>query len=478
MRKQQIAFAALLALFSPLLGSAQEKWDLKQCVEYALSNNLSVQQQDVQARLEQLTLEQSRLARYPSLHFTNNTGLNTGRSIDRTTNQFTTQSIFYSGFSLQSSVEVFNFHRQQHTIAANRFAAEAATATVDKVRNDVALNVAGAYLQILLNHQQVEISQVQVQQTAAQLSNTRKQVEAGSVPELNAAQLEAQLAQDSATLITTQGAETQSLLYLKALLSMDAGQPFAIATPPVALIPLEPLASLQPEAVYQQALANLPQQRANRLRLLAAQRSVAAARGAMYPSLSLGANLQTNYSTARNQALALEPLTRTDTIGKVSGSNAPVLTTVRVPQYTYYADPFGTQFSNNFGNGVGLSLSVPIFNGGAARTGWQRAKLNVRTYELQQQQENLTLKQDIYKAYTDAVTSLQKFTATTKGAEAAQKAFEFATKRYDIGLLNSLDLIISQSNLYRARQERLLAQFDYVFKMKVLEFYKGQGIRL
>ena len=128
---------------------------------------------------------------------------------------------------------------------------------------------------------------------------------------------------------------------------------------------------------------------------------------------------------------------------------------------------------------VSVSIFLYLFfNGGAARTSWKRAKLNVTNYELQKQQDNLVLKQDIYQAYTDAVTALQKFNASTKTVEAAQKAFDFANKRYNVGLLNTIDLITSQNNLFSARLQRLQAQFDYVFRMKVLEFYKGQGLKL
>src|SRR5690349_265777 len=152
----------LLFLFANHLLHAQEKWDLRKAVDYALANNISVKQQDVQARLQQLTYDQSKLSIYPTLNFGNSIGLNTGRSIDRTTNQFTTQSIFYTGFSLQTNVDVFNFGAKKYTIAANRYASEAAVASIEKLKNDIALNVAGAYLQALLNKQQIEISKVQV----------------------------------------------------------------------------------------------------------------------------------------------------------------------------------------------------------------------------------------------------------------------------------------------------------------------------
>ena len=478
MTKRLYIFLLFLLLFNQVL-FAQDKWDLRRAVDYALANNISVKQQDVQARLEQLTYYQSKLSQYPSLNFGNSLGLNTGRSIDRTTNQFTTQTIFYTGFSLQTNVDIFNFWSKKNTIEANRYASEAALASIDKIKNDIALNVAGGYLQALLNKQQIEISKVQVEQTMSQLNNTRKLVQAGSIPELNAAQLEAQLAQDSANLITAVGNETTSLLYLKALLNIDAGTSFDIDAPPVELIPVEPISELQPEAVYALALKNLPQQRANELRLQSAIKNVAAARGAMYPSVSLSASIQTNYSNAKNNTQFLgSSVNGFNPIGIVKGTSDTVLAPIVVPNYRFYASPFGTQFTDNFSNGIGVNISVPIFNGGAARTGWQRAKLNVESYQLQKQQDNLTLKQDIYQAYTDAMISLQKFNAAGKTVEANQKAFDFAQKRYDVGLLNTIDLITTQNNLFSAKLQRLLAQFDYVFKMKVLEFYKGQGLKL
>ena len=457
----------------------QERWDLKRAVDYALTNNISVKQQDIQARLQRLIYDQSKLSQYPNLNFGNSVGISTGRSIDRTTNQFTTQSIFYSGFSLQSSVDVFNFGSKKYNIAANKYAAEADLASVEKIKNDIALNVAGAYLQALLSKQQVGISSLQIGQTRAQLENTRKLVNAGSVPELNAAQIEAQLALDSSNYVTALGSETMGLLNLKALLNLDAGVAFEIETPPVSMIPVEPLGELQPEAVYRLALMNLPQQRVNELRLRSAEKSVDAARASMYPSISLSGSLQTNYSNAKNTTEFLgSSMNGFNPIGIVKGTSDTVLAPILQPRYRFYAAPFGTQFLDNFNNGIGVNISVPIFNGGAAKTSWKRAQLNVQSFQLQQQQDNFTLKQDIYKAYTDAVTSMQKFAAYSKTVAANEKAFEFATKRYNVGLLNTIDLITTQNNLFNARLQQLLAQFDYVFKMKVLEFYKGQGLKL
>ncbi len=470
---------SILCLLLFNISQAQEQWDLEKCVKYALASNVSIQQQEIEARLAELTFRQSKLSQYPSLNFSSNLGVSTGRSIDRTTNQFTTNSVFYNTFGLQSNAEVFNFYSKKNIVAANFYEAQASKAGIDKLKNDIALNVAGAYLQILLNREQINITRAQLQLTKAQLSNTRKLVEAGSVPELNATQLEAQLANDSSNVVSAKGAEAQSLLYMKALLGMDAGLDFDITTPPVELIPVESLADLQPEAVFILASESLPQQKIVQLRLQSAQRSAAAAQGALYPSISVGGNIQTNYSNSKNNYRLLGyKSSGFQNIGIVKGTNDTVIAPVLQPIASFYSDPFGKQFSNNLGNGIGLSVSVPIFNGGSAKTNLQKAKLNVRNYELQQQQENLNLKQDIYKAYTDAVTSLEKFNATTKSVEATQRAYDFAVKRYDAGLLNTLELITTQTNLFTAKLQRTLSQYDYVFKMKVLEFYKGQGLKL
>jgi outer membrane protein len=477
---KRILFCLPILLLTGFFANAQDKWDLRRCVDYAVANNISIKQQDIQARLATLTYDQSKLSQYPNLNFSTNLGLNTGRSIDRTTNQFTTNTIFYNTFGLQTNVDVFNFFSKKNTIAANRYEAEASRAGVDKLKDDISLNVAGVYLQVLLNREQVNVSRVQWQQTSAQLNNTRKLVQAGSVPELNAIQLEAQLAADSANVVTAKGAEAQSLLLLKALLNLDAGSPFDITTPPIQLIPIEPIASLQPETVYQLALQNLPQQRVNQLRLLSAQKNADAAKGALYPSISAGASLQTNYSNLKNNInVQGYNVTGFQSVGVVKGTTDTVLAPILTPfGVRAYANPYGNQFLDNLGNGIGISINVPIFNNGSARTNLQRAKLNVKNYELQQQADNMTLKQDIYKAYTDAVTSLEKFNAAQKTVAATEKAFDFATKRYVAGLLNTIELITTQNNLYSARLQQLLAQYDYVFKMKVLEFYKGQGLKL
>lgn len=457
---------------------AQEKWNLKKAVDYALENNISVKQQDVQARITELQLKQSKLSLYPSANTSANVGYSSGRNQNPVSFDLITQGYLFSNFSLQTGMDLFNWNSKKNNVAANEFETKAAYAGVEKLRNDVALNVAGAYLQALLAVQQVEVSKVQVDQTRAQLDNTRKLVNAGSVPELNALQLEAQLAADSSSLVTAEGNVAQSLLLLKAYLSFDAGVSFEIETPDIESIPLDNIASLQPEIVYKLALKNLPQQKVNDLRIKAAQKFIASARGAMYPTFSLFGSLGSSFNNRAKEITGTRQVVAP--LGKVNvaGAQYDVFPLQPFNSYTYSGIPYFGQINQNFRQSVGLSVSVPLANGGNLRTAYERTKLNLKGLELQSDGDNLTLKQDIYKAYTDAITSLAKFNASTKTVEANQKAFDFAQKRYDAGLLNTIDLITTQNNLFSAKLQRLLSQFDYVFKMKVLEFYKGQGLKL
>lgn len=460
---------------------AQDQWDLKKCVEYAMANNISVKQADVQARISKLQVDQTRLSQYPTASITNSTGISSGRSIDPTSNEFTNQQLLFSQYNFSTGVNVFNWFSTKNTLAGNKLDYEAAQANVEKLKNDIALNVATAYLLVLVSKEQVNIAKVAVQQSQQNLSNTRKRVDAGVLPELNALEIEAQLARDSASLVTQEASFQQNTLQLKAVMNLDAASAFDVAMPPLSQIPIESIADLEPEKVYGLALANLPQQRVNDLRIKASQKYQEAARGAMYPSISAFGGLGTNYANNKIPAFnqkATGNFLNTPAKVNVGGIDYFVQSPEVINTITTSRTKFGTQFSDNFRQNVGLSFNIPIFNGGTARTAWERSKLNLKNFELQKEQDNQKLKQDIYRAYVDATTSLQKYNASRKSLSTAEKSFEFAQKRFDVGLLPTIDLLTNQNNLTRSKVDVLAAQVDYVFRMKVLEFYKGQGLKL
>lgn len=477
--KQTILF--LVFGLSLSIANAQEKWDLKRCVEYALANNISVKQADIQVRIAELTHKQSKLQQYPSLNVSNSTGLSSGRSIDPTSNQFTNQQLVFSQFNLGTGVTIFNWFNLKNTIAGNQLSVEAAKGDVDKLKNDIALNVATAYLLVLVSKEQANISAVAIRQTQQNLDNTRKRVEAGSLPELNAAELEAQLARDSTSYFTQLGTYQQNQLQLKAILNLDASTPFEVDTPPIDNIPVESLAELQPELVYALALVNLPQQKINDLRLKAADKYLAASKATMYPTISAFGGMGTNFADNKIPVFNQVPtggFQNSPAKVNVAGTDYFVQTPVINTTITTRKTPFFTQISDNFRQNVGLSINVPIFSNGLGRTQYERNKLTVQNLQLQKELVDRTLKQDIYRAYTDATIAVQRYNAGKTSVTTAEKAYNFAQKRYDLGLLSTIDFLTNQNNLVRAKLELALSQVDYVFKLKLLEFYKGQGIKL
>lgn len=463
-------------------------WDLRKCVDYAIQNNISVKQSDVQKRISDLLYDQSKKGHIPNASFSTNTGYQFGRSIDPTTNLFTNQQLLFQGFQFNTDITIFNWGRINNNMASSRLASEAAAADVEKNKNDISLNVATAYLAALLSKVQIDIVKVQLQQSQNQLSDTRKRVDAGTVPELNAVDLEAQVARDSSSLITAEATFELNLLSLKALLNLDAAQPFSIAVPPVDQIPVDPIAELQPGLVFDLAIKNQPAQKANELRKQSLEYDVKSARSALYPTISAFGGLASNFAnsnikTTGVQFLGYLPPNPFSSVVDVNGTLTPVQNpNLKVTQenkgFGEMWSGWGTQMNNNFRQNIGIAISVPIISGFQSRTAYERTKLNVANQNLVIDQANQKLKQDIYTAYTNAVSSLQKYNASKTSRNAAQRAYDFASRRYELGLLSTLELITTQTNLTRSKIDLVNAQFDYVFRMKVLEFYKGMGIKL
>lgn len=476
-------------LFIPLLFLAicvhsQDRWSLRKCVDYARENNISVKQVQLQAEQSAINYKQSVLSRIPSFNFSNTEGLRYGKSQNPSTGILENQNYFSIGLNLQSNAEIFNFFSKKNTILANQWSLEAAKASVEKTKNDISLTVANAYLQILLAKEQKEIADVQVNQSIEQLDLVKKQVRAGALPELNATELESQLASDSANLISAIGNVTQAKYVLKSYLNLDAGLPFEIDEPKVDQIPVENIGDLQPESVYALALTRQPEQRINEFNLKAAEKNSLAAKGAMYPSLSAFGSLGTNYGYFKTPTFkqvfsgyASSGFVVSDGQGGYKDVQRPVFVNGAKDGYIK-SEPLGQQFSNNFGQQIGISISVPIFNGGQAKAAYQRSKLSIKNVEYQKDLDNKTLKQNIYQAYNSALVALEKFTSSRRAVESAQKSYDFATKRYNVGMLSTLDLITTQNNLFRSKLQYVSNHFDYVFRMKVLEYYRGIDLKL
>jgi outer membrane protein len=483
-----ILFLFLITISFGSTAQNTQQWDLKTCVEYAIQHNISVQQADIQARLAKLQADLSKSNQLPTINGSSGMGLRLGRSIDPTTNGFTNTQFLYNNFGLNGGVQIFNAGKLRNNAEAANLSWQASEADKLNTSNDISLSVATYYLQVLSAIEQAEISKIQIGQTKEQLAATKKRVEVGLLPELNLLELETQLANDSSNYISANANVEQSKMMLKALLNLDASKPFDIQAQPVDKIKLQSFADLQPDYVFTVAAQNLPGVKAADYRVKAAEKNKLAAKANFYPSISFGYNLSSNFSNVFNYISGYN-LTGLST----PNANTPFVTVsntkyyIQSPIYTPTTSQrnwgniwngWGDQVNNNFGQSFGLQMSIPIFNGNQSKIAYQQAKLNLRNVSLQQENTNLKLKQDIYTAYNNAVIAFNKLAANQKALVSAEKTYQFATKRYDLGLLGTIELLNNQNNFLKAKVNFKAAQYEYVFRIKLLEFYKGESLSL
>ena len=253
-----ILFLLLITFSISLKAQSPTKWDLKTCIEYAIEHNISVQQADIQSRLAKLQADLAKSNQLPTINGSSGMGLRLGRSIDPTTNAFTNTQFLYNNFGLNGGIQIFNAGRLTNASASSNFSWQASEADKLNAINDVSLSVATFYLQVLSAIEQTEITKIQISQTKEQLAATKKRVEVGLLPELNLLELETQLANDSSTYISANANIEQSKMQLKALLNLDASQPFDIQVQSVDDIKLQSFADLQPDYVFNVATQNLP----------------------------------------------------------------------------------------------------------------------------------------------------------------------------------------------------------------------------
>ncbi len=474
-----VIFTTIIINFVFTDGKAQQQWSLKQCIDYALENNISIKEAGLQSRLAALDYHLSRLSVFPSVSAGTNLGYSSGRNQDPTSFNLITAGYLSNGYQLQAGVDIFNWFSKKNTIAARENNLLMQGELLEKARNDIALNIATAYLQVILAQKQMEITDVKIEQTRQQLQLVKLQVAAEKIPLLQQQQVEAQLAMDESAKTDAAVAISRQLLLLKALLNMDAAVNFDVIVPgAIDKIPLESIARLQPEYVYNSALQNLPQQKADSFNIVAAKYTKAAARGQMFPTVSLFTSFGTTYN---NRA---QTITGKNTVNSPIGSvninavNYQVYPLNPFEIYSYGKIQYFNQLNQNFRQSIGISVNIPIFSNGTLKGNYKRAIINEEQALLRKQQNSFTLKQDIYQAYNDASAALQKVNAQQKAVETNEIAYKLANQRFQVGLLSSFELLNTQNQLATAKLQLLYARFDYIFKIKLLEFYKGEGLKL
>jgi len=459
-------------------GSNETVWSLESSVQYALEHNIDLRKSVLNERLSKLQLQQTQFSQIPSSSLSANYGKSFGRSVDPTSNQFINTNYDFSGLNGNVDVLLFGWFQKRNTISSNKLSLQAAQADYEQLQDDISLNVATAYLRILLAKENISIAENQQKFSNQQKQQTEAFVNAGRLPELELAQMEAQVATDSSVYYSALADYSRSLLDMKALMNLDIASPFNVVFPEINAVSFSEITSNTPQQIFEIAQNNFSGIKSNQFKLAAAQRMVAAQQAALYPQLGLGFQLGTNYSSTLKD-IADFKLTGSEPTGNfvdVNGTPYPVLQPTG--SFTTNTIPFFKQLNSNFRQTVVLSLTIPLFNGWVGRTSVRQAKIDVENNQLEQERTVVKLKQDVFSAYYDANAAIKKYYAAQKAADAATRALGFAEKRYELGLMNAVELLTTQNTNFKAQSDAASAKYDLFFKLKVIDYYLGKKLTL
>jgi len=453
---------------------AQSAWSLQQCIDYALTNNLSVKQSELAVELNKVDVSQNAATLFPTLNGFANNNYYFGRSIDPYTNLYTNNQVRSNSFSLSSTLSLFEGFTLVNLLKQSKLDYMSSRMDLQKVRNDMALNVATVYLQVLYNKELLAVTDDQFKTTKVQRDRTRRMEELGSMSKGNLLDMESQLALDEVRLITAQAAYDQSILSLKQLLELDTVTDFSIIVPELDVPKIE-AAYADAQAIYLTALTNQPDIKSYEYKIGSAEKGVSIARGALYPRISMSGNVSTTYSTSSRRVKDYSTFSQVLPTGYTSqGDVVYTVYNEQIPNFEYI--PFNNQFDNNLNKAIGFTLNVPIFNGWAASSNIRRAKINLKQTQLGYEQTKKSMYKSIELAVSDASAAYQKFVSGEKSVSAQEQSMNFNQQRYDVGLISTYDFLLAKNNYSRAKSDLLQAKFDYIFRLKVLDFYMGKPL--
>jgi outer membrane protein len=479
---KKILTIGLIALNGFAFG--QETWSLEKCVSYAQENSRLVKQSQVGVSNAKLSQKLADFDRYPSVSAGSNFGLNFGRSVNPSTYAFENRSTNFQSWSLNANVILYNGGRLNNAVRQSELDIKASQADLENSASTIALQVAQAYLQILLFDEQLENARKRIQTTQSQLDRTERQIKAGQIAPNAKYDLMAQVARDEQQIVTAANNVELSYLNLKNLLELSPEKDIKIEKPSVVAPKDANPENFMFKAVYAQALGNQPQIKAGEYRIKSAEVGVKMAQALLLPSVSASAGVSTNYSST------LLDFTKPDLSGvtvdyekiardvKINGQNAKIQSLEAKGEPVFPKSPYFNQLDNNLGQGISLNLQIPIFDGFSRKIGIQRQKLNVENQTLALDAQKQQLKTDVQNAIASARAAKKQFEASTKTFEAQRAAYDAADKRLASGSGNSFELTQAKNNLDTAERDVTVAKYDYLFRLKIVEFYEGKKLTL
>ncbi len=444
----KLKITALLILFVIGIGTAQQRnWTLEECVTYAVENNLTIEQFELDLENTKIDKSDALGDFLPSLNGQISTSGSTGLILDPTTNGFITGTIFSSSSSVTSSVTLFDGMRNVHRLNRAKLSALASQYRLDDLVDDIRLNVANAYLLILSNKESLKVFNAQYAVTEQDLEKTKELVASGVVPRGDLLEIEATAAGQEQQIVNAENSVLISRINLAQMLQITDYENFDISDE-VFQIPPSDILNNSPKVIFDKALTFRNDIKYSQSNVDLAEKDLEIAKGAILPTLGAFFNYNTRYSDQTR-----DPIT-----GEKIG--------------------FKNQLWINDGISYGARLNIPIFNGFSVKNNIKRSKISIKKAKLQLEQDKLFLETDINQAYVDVKAFSKAYEAAEKTLEARRLAYQYSKERFDVGLMNAFDFSQAQSRVDNAEAEVIRTKYNYIFRLKVLEFYFGLPIVL
>ena len=446
-----------------------QPWSLRQCIAYAWQHNIQVKQAEISQKMAKNNETGSKANLLPTVNGFASHTYNYGRTIDPFTNTFANTEVLSEDFYLSTAFTVFGGFQNINTIKENEANYKASTYDLQVSKNNLALNIAAGYLQVLLDQELLVEAKNQHDVTLQQVEHTQKLFEAGGLARSNLLDVQSQEANDEVNEINAQNQLDLANLNLAQMLEIDSIQLLKILKPELT-IPDNPMLD-SPEFVYAKALTTQPDIQSAEMKWESSERARQVAAGALYPKLQLIGSLGTGYSGSdQGTAITYQNTTLSTNFG-------PLIITEPVETATGVI-PWSQQLNDNFNQSIGLRLNIPIFNGLQSHIAWQNAKLSAQNSYYNYQSAEITLRKNIQQAYADALGALKKYHALQKAETSLKEAFNYAKSKFDVGMATALDYNTAKTNLDKAESDLLQAKYNFVFKVKVLDYYEGKPLNL
>ena len=464
--KTSLLIIALLLSFSL---HAQKAWTLQECIQYALENNLNIKQQSLTIERDVNQLEQSKWAMAPTISASADYSFSWGRTPNAQDFTIIENQLTQTGYGrIGANLDIFRGLQKVNTVKSNKAQLEISGQEVEKLKNDISIQIARTYLEVLLAQEMLETTKQSRQSVSEQASRTQKLVDAGNLAHSSLLEMEAQLATEQVQVVNAENTLRTSYLGLIQLLDLSHETDFRIAVPQIQVDTLGFLGA-SVDQLYQFS-QSLPQIQIGEFTLQQREYQLAATKGQRYPSLSLSAGISTSYSppvssSGSGSIPGLEP----DPDNPLSGTDIPMASTP--------TDFFGL-INSRKSPSIGISISIPILSGRTVATNIRNAHLGVQQAQIDMKNRQQALYKEIQQANNDAISAFERYKATTQNVRSMEESFRYVQQKLDVGLLNGTDFTVAKTSLFRAQSDNLQAKYQYVFQLKILDFYKGVPITL